>query len=50
VLCNTKADGRARHIGIANFTVPLIEEAVKLATEPLSPTRSRSIPFLTRAR
>src|SRR6267378_6917927 len=46
VLCNTKADGRARHIGIANFTVPLIEEAVKLASEPLVTNQIEVHPFL----
>ena len=34
-LCKVKRDGLARHIGISNFTVALIEEAVALTTEPL---------------
>jgi 2,5-diketo-D-gluconate reductase B len=34
-LCRMKREGRARHIGISNFTVGLVDEAVKLATEPL---------------
>src|SRR5260370_29228144 len=34
-LCKVKRVGLARHIGISNFTVVLIEESVKLATEPL---------------
>ena len=34
-LCKVKRDGLARHIGISNFTVALIEEAVPLASEPL---------------
>jgi 2,5-diketo-D-gluconate reductase B len=34
-LCKIKRDGLARHIGISNFTVALIEEAVALTTEPL---------------
>lgn len=34
-LCRMKSEGYARHIGISNFTPPLIEEAVRLATEPL---------------
>src|SRR5215831_15789944 len=34
-LCRMKQAGLARHIGISNFTVPLIAEAVRLATEPL---------------
>ena len=50
VLCKTKADGRARHIGIANFTVPLIEEAVKLATEPLVTNQIEVHPFLDQSK
>jgi 2,5-diketo-D-gluconate reductase B len=34
-LCKIKRDGLARHIGVSNFTVALIEEAVPLASEPL---------------
>jgi diketogulonate reductase-like aldo/keto reductase len=34
-LTRMKRDGHARHIGISNFTVGLIEEAVRLAAEPL---------------
>jgi 2,5-diketo-D-gluconate reductase B len=34
-LCKMKREGTARHIGVSNFNPALIEEAVKLATEPL---------------
>ncbi len=34
-LCKMKREGLAKNIGISNFTVALIEQAVKLATEPL---------------
>jgi diketogulonate reductase-like aldo/keto reductase len=34
-LCRMKREGHARHIGVSNFTVGLVAEAVKLATEPL---------------
>jgi 2,5-diketo-D-gluconate reductase B len=34
-LCKVKREGLARHIGVSNFTVALVEEAVKLAGEPL---------------
>jgi 2,5-diketo-D-gluconate reductase B len=34
-LCKVKRDGLARHIGISNFTVALIDEALSIATEPL---------------
>jgi diketogulonate reductase-like aldo/keto reductase len=49
-LCKTKADGRARHIGVANFTLPLIEEAVKLATEPLVTNQIEVHPFLDQSK
>src|SRR5215207_2797090 len=34
-LCKAKREGLTRHIGISNFTIPLIEQAVKLSSEPL---------------
>jgi 2,5-diketo-D-gluconate reductase B len=34
-LCKMKRMGLARHIGVSNFTVALIEEATKLSDEPL---------------
>src|SRR5712692_4315266 len=35
VLCKAKRDGRARHVGVANFTTDLLQDAVKLTSEPL---------------
>src|SRR5689334_23429898 len=34
-LCKVKRDGLARHIGVSNFTVALIEQALQAASEPL---------------
>src|SRR2546430_10614534 len=34
-LCKVKRVGLARHIGISNFNVALVEEAVRLSSEPL---------------
>jgi diketogulonate reductase-like aldo/keto reductase len=34
-LCNARRLGLARHIGVSNFPVALLEEAVSLATEPI---------------
>jgi diketogulonate reductase-like aldo/keto reductase len=34
-LCKVKRDGLARHIGVSNFTVELIEQALAAASEPL---------------
>jgi 2,5-diketo-D-gluconate reductase B len=45
-LCRMKETGVTRHIGISNFTVPLIEEAVRLSTEPLVTNQIEWHPFL----
>ena len=50
VLCAAKKDGRARHIGIANFTVPLIEQAVKLSAEPLVTNQIEVHPYLDQSK
>jgi 2,5-diketo-D-gluconate reductase B len=34
-LCKMKREGVARHVGVSNFNPALIEQAVKLSTEPL---------------
>lgn len=34
-LCKMKREGYARHIGVSNFTVGLLQKAATLATEPL---------------
>jgi 2,5-diketo-D-gluconate reductase B len=46
VLCKAKRDGRAKHVGVANFTTPLLEEAVKLASEPLVTNQIEVHPFI----
>src|SRR6266571_8530257 len=49
-LCKVKKAGFARHIGISNFTVALIEEAVKLATEPLVTNQIEFHPYLDQSK
>src|SRR5262245_39541523 len=44
-LCKMKARGIARHIGISNFTVALVEDAVRLATEPIVTNQIEWHPF-----
>jgi 2,5-diketo-D-gluconate reductase B len=46
VLCKAKRDGRAKHVGVANFTTSLLEEAVKLASEPLVTNQIEVHPFI----
>jgi diketogulonate reductase-like aldo/keto reductase len=50
VLCKAKRDGRARHVGVANFTTALLEDAVKLADEPLVTNQIEVHPFLDQGR
>ncbi len=45
-LCKAKREGRAKHIGVANFTTALLDEAAKLATEPLVTNQIEVHPFL----
>jgi diketogulonate reductase-like aldo/keto reductase len=45
-LCRAKREGKSRHIGVANFTSALLDEAVKLATEPLATNQIEVHPFL----
>jgi diketogulonate reductase-like aldo/keto reductase len=45
-LCKMKREGLARHVGVSNFTPALIEEAVKLSTEPLVCNQFECHPYL----
>ena len=45
-LCKVKREGLARHIGISNFTVAMVEEAVRLSSEPLVCNQVEVHPFL----
>ena len=50
VLCKAKRDGRAKHIGVANFTTSLLQDAVKLASEPLVTNQIEVHPFLDQSK
>src|SRR5262245_24015612 len=45
-LCKLKREGLARHIGVSNFTVAMIEEATALSSEPLACNQVEVHPFL----
>ena len=45
-LCAAKRAGLARHIGVANFTVALLDEAVALADEPIVANQCEHHPYL----
>ena len=49
-LCKVKRAGMARHIGVSNFTVKLLDEAVKLATEPLVCNQIECHPYLDQSK
>jgi 2,5-diketo-D-gluconate reductase B len=49
-LCAAKKKGQAKHIGVANFTSSMLDEAVRLATEPLVTNQIEVHPFLDQSR
>ena len=49
-LCKVKRDGVARHIGVSNFTVKLLEEAFRLSSEPLVCNQIECHPFLDQSK
>jgi 2,5-diketo-D-gluconate reductase B len=50
VLCKARRDGRARHIGVANFTTSLLDQATALASEPLVTNQIEVHPFLDQSK
>src|SRR5215469_14347725 len=49
-LCKMKKVGFARHVGVSNFTVPMLQEAVRLATEPLVTNQIEWHPYLDQSK
>jgi diketogulonate reductase-like aldo/keto reductase len=49
-LCKMKKAGYARHIGVSNFTVPLLQQAERLATEPLVTNQIEWHPYLDQSK
>ena len=49
-LCKMKREGVARHIGVSNFDTALIDEAVKLSTEPLVNNQIELHPYLDQSK
>ncbi len=49
-LCKVKHDGLARHIGVSNFTVALIEQALNETSEPLVCDQVECHPFLDQSK
>ncbi len=49
-LCKMKARGFTRHVGVSNFTVKLLDEAVKLSPEPIVNDQIELHPFVDAAK
>ena len=49
-LCKVKREGLARHIGVSNFTVALIQDALKATTEPIVCDQVECHPFLDQSK
>jgi len=49
-LCKVKRDGLARHVGVSNFTVTLMDEALRLSSEPLVCNQFECHPFLDQSK
>ncbi len=49
-LCRVKREGLTRHIGVSNFTVALVEEAVQLTQEPLVCNQIEVHPFIDQSK
>jgi diketogulonate reductase-like aldo/keto reductase len=49
-LAKSRRDGKARHIGVANFNIALTEEAMRLCPEPLSVLQAEYHPYLDQSK
>lgn len=49
-LAKAKRDGKTRHIGVANFNIALVEDAMRLCTEPLSTLQAEYHPYLDQSK
>lgn len=49
-LARAKRDGLARHVGVANFNIALLDEAIRLCPEPLVTLQAEFHPYLDQTR
>ncbi len=49
-LCKTKKAGLTKHIGVANFNIAMIEEALNLASEPIAVLQIETHPYLDQSK
>lgn len=49
-LAKAKRDGKTRHIGVANFNIALLEEAIRVCPEPLATLQAEHHPYLDQSK
>ncbi len=49
-LAKAKREGKARHVGVANFNIALTQEAIRLCPEPLSVLQAEYHPYLDQSK
>lgn len=49
-LAKAKRDGKARHIGVANFNIAMTEDAMQLCPEPLAALQAEYHPYLDQSK
>lgn len=49
-LCSVKRAGKTKNIGVSNFTVALIEEAMRIADEPIATNQIEVHPFIDQSK
>ena len=49
-LAKAKRDGKTRHVGVANFNIALIEEAIRLCPEPFVTLQAEYHPYLDQSK
>ena len=49
-LCKAKRDGKTRHVGVANFTTTMLDEAWKVTSEPLVCNQIEVHPFIDQSK
>ena len=50
LLCKARQNGQTKHIGVANFTSTMLDEAARLASEPIVTNQVEMHPFLDQAK
>jgi diketogulonate reductase-like aldo/keto reductase len=49
-LAKAKQQGKARHVGVANFNITLLDQAIKLCPEPLTCLQAECHPYLDQSK